>query len=148
MEKMPKTLSDLAKDMETLSANLTKEVSRCSVETALTIHNELTAVTPVDTSTALSNWDVSVGTLQAEFHEPWIMGKRGSTKLASKRFSDNEANVVLQDKLPGQTIFISNSADYIKKLNDGSSSQEPAGFVERSILLGKLNIKNFKLKLR
>lgn len=144
---MGKTLLDLASRMDKLAASLKLEASRCAIETALIIHHNLTLVNPVDTSTALSNWDIFIGSYETNPHEPYYMGKRGSTKLASMHFANKEALGILQTKLPGEPIFIVNSLDYIQKLNDGSSSQEPAGFVERSILLGKRHIKEFKVRL-
>jgi len=143
-----KTLADLADKMKKTAANLNLEVSRCTIEAARVIHHNLTEATPVDTSTALSNWDISVGTLNGERHEAWFYGKKGSTKLRSMNAANIEADVRLKTKKANQSIFISNSVDYIKNLNDGSSKQEPAGFVERAILLGRKSVQNFKMKLR
>jgi hypothetical protein len=144
---MAKTLLDLAVTMDKLAASLTLEGSRAAIETALVIHHNLTQVTPVDTSTALSNWDIFIGSYENNPHEPYFMGKRGSTKLASARKADSEAFINLSTKKPGETIFIVNSLDYITKLNDGSSRQEPAGFVERAITLGRKHLKEFKVNL-
>ena len=38
---------------------------------------------------------------------------------------------------PGNLLQLSNNADYIGDLNNGSSYQAPAGFIEGSILLAK-----------
>ena len=144
---MAKTLRDLASRMDRLAASLTLEGSRCAVETAKIIHHNLTLNTPVDTSTALSNWDIFIGSYESDSHEPYVMGKKGSTKLASMGFANKEAELRLSEKKPGETIFIVNSLDYIRKLNDGSSKQAPAGFVEAAIIVGKEFAKNFKINL-
>lgn len=142
------TLLDLAKRMERVAAGLQSEASRCAVGVAVAVHHNLTDVTPVDTSTALSNWDVSLGGLSGEFHEPYFMGKKGSTELASERAANAKALEDLKNKKPGESIFISNSTPYIKDLNNGTSKQEPAGFVHRAVLVGRLAVKKFKFKLR
>lgn len=141
-------LNDLANRMRELPGILASESSRCAVEATTVVHHQLTHVTPVDTSQALSNWDISIGTLNGEFHEPYFPGNKGSTKLASEKAANTEAVFRLKEKKPGQAIFISNGANYIDRLNNGSSKQEPAGFVERASSVGKQSIKKFKMKLR
>jgi hypothetical protein len=144
---MLKTLHDLALDMDKLAVTLKLEGNRCAIESALIVHHNLTEITPVDTSTALSNWDVFIGSYEKTPHEPYFMGKRGSTKLKSMRFANKEAALILSEKKPGESIFIVNAVDYIEKLNGGSSTQAPAGFVERAIMLGQKYVKNFKIDL-
>ena len=142
------TLYDLANRMDRIAGSLESEASRCAVGVAVAVHHNLTGVTPVDTSTALSNWDISLGGISGEFHEPYFMGSKGSTELASERAANAKALDDLKNKKPQESIFISNSTPYIKNLNNGSSKQEPAGFVYRAVLVGRLAVKKFKMTLR
>jgi len=141
------TLLSLATRMRNLTGSLANEASRCAVETAIAIQKDLTLVTPVDTSTALSNWDITIESPANNFHEPYFIGKKGSTKLRSASKAQQTGIEVLANKKAGQTIFITNNAPYIRKLNNGSSSQEPAGFVQRSVIIGKKVARKFKVKL-
>ena len=97
---------------------------------ATNITEELMENTPVDTGFCASNWIPSKG-------DPF-------EGLAGSKTSRNDVNV---DKGPQQSglsslesytledgdIFITNNTDYIQKLNSGSSTQAPAGFIETAI---------------
>ena len=58
-----------------------------------------------------------------------------------------DAMAVIEKAKPGVPIFITHNLLYIRALNAGSSSQAPAGFVERSALIGRNIAKNAKLKV-
>ncbi|MCM1497284.1 MAG: hypothetical protein NC124_02345 [Clostridium sp.] len=97
---------------------------------ATDITAELMVNTPIDTGFCASNWVASKG-------EPF-------TGLAGSRTSHSDVTV---DRNPQQSglsslqsytlndgdIYITNNTDYIQKLNSGSSTQAPAGFVETAI---------------
>ncbi|WLJ71046.1 hypothetical protein [Sphingomonas phage Kimi] len=99
---------------------------------------ELVYVTPVDTSQALSNWQVNLGNPAPDELPPYYAGSRGSTAGASSRQAIEEGFRELTYKKPGQPIFLSNLVDYIKKLDEGSSSQFPGGFVPRALLVFRI----------
>ena len=143
---MAKTLFDLAKSLEKRAAELPTKVSGVAVSAALAIIDDLSKVTPVDTSQAVSNWQVSLGSKTSSKLPPHLPGERGSTKSPSSKQTREKARIVLQSKRPGVTIFISNVLPYIRRLNDGYSKQAPAGFVERSRLIGKKTIKKSKIR--
>lgn len=145
---MTKTLADLASRMDKLAATLTLEGSRCAIEVAMTVTRDLAYKTPVDTSNALSNWQGSLNAPNLSEIDPHLPGVKGSTKIRSANATIDVMQDVLEDKKPGETIFIANAVPYIGRLNRGSSQQEPAGFVERAALLGRRQVKKFKLKLR
>ena len=142
---MSKTLLDLAHFLEYKANAISREASDTSKRVALAIVQNLTAVTPVDTSTALSNWHVSLHFPVDITIPPHSFGHLGSTKAQSAGQTIGEARNVLSNKRPGDKLYISNNVDYIQKLNEGSSKQEPAGFVERAIIVGRLKGKSFKL---
>ena len=134
------SLKDLAKNMYDLAASLDKKASDAAVKTAEAILEDLVYVTPVDTSKALSNWQVTTGlrrTLLSGAIPPYYPGKHGSTYQQSAAAALEEGKKVLQSKKPGDRILISNVLPYIRRLNDGWSAQTPAGFVERAVLLGR-----------
>ena len=111
-------------------------------EAAEVILTRLVQDTPVDTSAALSNYNVT-----SEFPTPAIFpavapGVAGSTFSTSSQATIGEGVGKISSSKPGQSIFISNFIDYLQYLNDGSSVQAPAGFVETSVLKGRLLIRD------
>jgi hypothetical protein len=84
-------------------------------------------MTPEDTGHAKSNWIPSVGTADRSVH-----GSQEAVSTSSQTTGLGELKTL---KL-GQPIFISNNVDYLEDLNDGSSRQAPAGFVEIAIQAG------------
>lgn len=145
---MSKTLADLALTMDKLAATLTLEGSRCAIEVAMVVGRDLAYKTPVDTSNALSNWQGSLNAPNLSEINPHLPGRKGSTKIRSANATIEALKDVLEDKKPGETIFISNAVPYIADLDRGTSTQEPAGFVERAKVIGRQKVKNFKVKLR
>ena len=100
--------------------------------------NELIKNTPVDTGRARSNWQASLSTPNKSNIEPFNEGKKlgkGETANASK--AQSAANSEIGKHIPHQDIYITNNLKYIGILNDGSSEQEPALFVERAIKFGQ-----------
>lgn len=140
-----KNLGDLAKSMAKLAVNLPIEVNRLSIACAETILFDLVKKTPVDTSNALSNWIVSLGSIYGREIPPHFYGSMGSTYNESSNMAYQLGKNALQEKFSGESIFISNSVDYIVDLNNGTSKQEPAGFVYRAYLLGKLEVDRWRL---
>ncbi|MCY1553030.1 hypothetical protein D9M68_894720 [compost metagenome] len=107
---------------------------------------DLAYKTPVDTSNALSNWQLTLDSPATDEIKPYFPGHMGSTQRASAAQTVNEARSRLGAKKPGQPIYITNNVPYIEQLNNGSSKQAPAGFVERSILIGRKLIAKFRIK--
>lgn len=143
---MAKTLLDLASSLEKRAAKLNSEAARISIETASAILGDLVYATPVDSSKALSNWQVSLGSKISSSIDPHYPGKQGSTYNASASTALEIGRKILLSKQPGVTIYISNVLPYIQRLNDGYSKQTPAGFVERATLIGRRQIKKAKLR--
>lgn len=143
-----KTLLDLAKNMEALPEKVEQSASDLACEVARKVQSDLVTVTPVDESTALSNWMLTV-------EEPWLvelpahfLGSQGSTRSESINAALQQGEQQLKLKKPGEPIFITNNAPYIRELNDGSSNQAPAGFVERAVLFGRKLAESVGIKIK
>lgn len=142
------TLLDLANRMQKLKEEIPQAASDLASSVARVIHKDLVTVTPVDTSKALSNWVLTI-------EEPWavelpahVEGEAGSTQEESGQLALAAGEQQLALKKPGDTIFIQNNAPYIRRLNDGYSAQEPAGFVERAVLLGRKTSERLGVKVK
>lgn len=141
---MAGNLLDLATRLELRAMRYELAASMLAEEVAREIVKDLANVTPVDTSKALSNWVTTIGAPSASNIDAYSVGDKGSTQSTSAAETIAQAENALQAKRPGQTIYITNNLPYIKRLNEGYSKQEPAGFVERAVLIGRIVIKNFK----
>lgn len=143
----------MANDLLSLANSLEKKIkaietaaSKSAADMALTIVGDLAYKTPVDTSQALSDWQVTLGEPAAGKIGAHFPGTKGSTRNASAAETINLAKAVLAKKKPGQPIYITNNQPYIRRLNDGYSQQAPAGFVERAVLIGRKMAAKFKIK--
>lgn len=144
---MGRTLLDLAKDMQKLPDKIEAGASRIVVSVVKAIDRDVVAHTPVDITTAESNWQASLNS-PAAFELPAIYpGSGGSTASESATAAIAHVDRTLADKKPGEAVFLSNLLDYIVPLNNGTSKQEPRGFVERATLVGRLTAKRSKLEL-
>ena len=143
---MAGTLADLAIRLNARATEIEQVASATAVNVALAVVKDLTEVTPVDTSKALSNWITTLDNPATTNIDPYSVGKAGSTQAASAAEALAQATQALQSKRPGQVIYITNNLPYIQRLNEGYSKQQPAGFVERALLIGRILVKNFKLR--
>lgn len=101
--------------------------------------------TPVDESTALSNWVASLGGGLTVFPLPaYVLGKAGSTKGASAGEAWEAAVATIALAKPGEPIYLSNVVPYIGELNRGSSSQHPGGFDRIAVNVGKASLRGFR----
>lgn len=142
-------LLDLSKKFKDASDNLADNVNEVTKKVASTILNDLVTVTPVDTSQALSNWQVSLKEPipKSDKVGPYYPGEGGNTAGQSANIAFGVGETELEKRKQGDSIYISNVLPYIKRLNEGHSSQEPAGFVERSVLLARVYLQNADFKL-
>lgn len=78
--------------------------------------------TPVDTGNARWNWWCSIGNIDYK--------NESHPNLAVDWSRANSAFISVK---AGDTLYVSNSTPYIKRLNEGWSKQAPARFVEMTI---------------
>jgi hypothetical protein len=106
----------------------------------------LVTETPVDTTAAMSNWEVSFdGPVQRFFPlPPYVPGNANASALEAMRIGF----AAIDAKQPGQSIWLSNSIDYIETLDAGSSTQKPMGWtagvhivIRRALELGTGNVR-------
>jgi len=134
---MTQTLREFARSFTALANQGNFGGNEVKKQVVIAVVRNLVNVTPVDTSQALSNWIVAVGSKSYARIQPYAFGQRGSTQEISAAYAVAEAMKVLENVKPGQAVYISNNLPYIRKLNDGSSTQEPANFVARAELIGR-----------
>jgi hypothetical protein len=136
------TLADLANRMQTLAERVPLSGNRVAVQVATALEQQLVVETPVDTSKALSNWQVATGEQPQAPIPPYFAGLQGSTRASSAEAAINAANAALRAKKPGSSVWVSNLLPYIQRLNQGWSKQAPAGYVDAAIIKAQLVIAN------
>ncbi len=120
------------------------ELAKAGVDAML---EESVEITPVDESTALSNWQVSLGAPPPSAIRAHVLGRRGSTRGASAEKTLADGRNELQYKKPGQSIFFSNLTPYIGDLDKGTSRQFAGGFVPRFLIVFRLAVQDAKKRL-
>ena len=109
-----------------IKSELTEDISREVRKLGIRIDQGVVLGTPVDTGRARANWLVGIGTAPAGTTESLDQGGNSSIQTAISVIGNYPA-----DKLPA--LWIVNNLPYIGRLNDGSSEQAPAKFVEAAI---------------
>lgn len=137
-------LLKLAKKLEELAKGFDKSSGKTTEKIALTILGQLVYSTPVDSSKALSNWQLNVGSPIKFKIDAYFPGEFGSSQKQSAQAALEAAKKALQGRKSGEPIYITNNLPYINRLNDGHSKQTTPGFIERAILLGRRSVRGQK----
>lgn len=117
-----------AKSIEVAVDNLVKKV-------ALTADQTVVLATPVDTGRARSNWITTIDAPNSGTIDPYSPGdKLGIGETANAQAAIDQAKSVIQTRMKGQSIHITNNLEYIGELNGGSSKQAPENFVGKAVL--------------
>lgn len=123
-----KRMKSLGQAVEHNSREGVKQIARATV-------TELIARTPVLSGQAASNWQVGLGGRPTT-------PKFGYTDIPAARAL---ALATIEQRQAGQNVYISNLMPYIGRLNDGYSSQAPAGFVEAALVVARRVARNIRL---
>lgn len=97
---------------------------------SLDITSNLIESTPVDTGWARANWIPSVTTPEEGTDGTRAAAEAGNVSTGKQ--TAGQVKLGLYQLAQGQ-VFVANNVPYILRLNDGSSSKAPAGFVEAAI---------------
>lgn len=146
-------LSTLATRFRKIADDLPNRVSKLAADTALEVVSELVSQppsgTPVDTSQAESNWQIGIGAAPQSMLKPYFPGAGGSTQGESAEAVIEAAAEMLKRKKPGETIYISNVAPYIRRLAyEGHSKQSPPGWVEAAVLIGRMYVAKTRVRFQ
>lgn len=152
---MANTLGELSRQMRQLADTLPERANEAKQTLASTINADLLRVTPVDTGQAISNWQVTLDAPATEPRPPYAPAHEGYmkqtegvkswahkadpevTRQANSAPASEAAKATIDSALPGQPIYVTNPVEYIELLDQGHSSQTPALFVDRAIILGQ-----------
>ena len=139
------TLLDLAKRVESIRDGVTETSNKLKIQAATKMLEYLVKETPVDTTEALSNWQIGIGRPVNSELPPYAKGKGGSTASVSRNAAIHVGTQKLLTAKPGQAVYLSNLVPYIRRLNNGYSKPPGCCFVEAAILIGRNFVKSVKL---
>lgn len=124
----------LSVEVRTTIGALESTIERIVKQVTLEAVAILTEDTPRDTGWARTNWIPRIG-------GP-IDGAAGDRESVATSASAQQSGVasVATYRLPMGKVYITNHVPYIQRLNEGSSRQAPAGFVERSLVAAVTSI--------
>jgi len=140
-------LRELDRRMLAYKRAIPQAASDLAASVARVVHKDLVVTTPVDVSTAVSNWQLTLEPVLNISIPAYIPGSEGSTHDDSAQMALLQGEQQLEQKKPGMPIYLTNNLPYIRRLNDGYSKQTPAGFVERAELLGRKTAERLGLQL-
>lgn len=84
-------------------------------------------VTPVDTGAAISNWQVGINVTPTGVLPPYVPGRFRSTALENLNATIKAGQSLIDSSKPGDVLHLANNLEYIVDLNNGTSTQAPAG---------------------
>jgi hypothetical protein len=116
--------------MKKRASNIIKNADQLVRRCALATDGAVVLATPVDTGRARGNWQMEVNT-------PFV-GETGRLSTSGQESIEQAKAKAAQYKggTPHAALYITNNVPYIGKLNEGSSAQAPAGFVEQAVMVG------------
>lgn len=126
-------------EIRAVMSDLKKFTTRVVQKITLSVNGVLVKTTPRDTSWARNNWIPEIGHAYSG-----TAGTREAAEQGSIDTGSREAGVVKVltiYSINNGPIYITNNVPYIGDLNDGSSKQAPAGFVQLSIAKGIENVR-------
>lgn len=120
--------------MKRLSKEAAAKTNRFVRKVAIIVDQNVVLATPVDTGRARSNWIVSVSSPETNEIDPYQPGEQlGVGESGNAQSAINQALGQIAVRKNNQDIFIQNNVEYVKYLNEGSSKQAPANFVQLAI---------------
>ncbi len=136
-----------AKRMYRLHDDIEKRTNEITKHAAKTCLEALVVNMPVDTSQAVSNWQVSLGSPNMTSIPPHFPGKHGNTRGASSAQTLAIGRTIIDAKQPGigTPIHITNAVDYIESIDADSSmpgfAAKGVGAANRYLAKAKLGLK-------
>ena len=138
------SLKTLANRMERLNRQLPRQVNEIARDVATVVLHTIIRETPVDTSLAISNWQVGLGEANMSNIPTNFPGIGGSTRSQAYAETLAVGRVYIAGKRPGMELHISNGLEYIQKIDNVSSSP---GFKDAALRAGREELEKAKIKL-
>src|ERR1044072_8825569 len=137
-------MSDLQKRMDDLYKRKVEDCLEKAVRlTALSVFTEVVINTPVGNpdlwknpapkgyagGTARQSWNIDINVVNVKITE-------AKDELSRSYDGSDKALAAIAKFKLNDTVYIANSVPYIRRLNDGWSTQAPAGFIDAAVQVG------------
>lgn len=117
-----------------------KEIAKFIAEAAIDVVSSVAQQTPIKSGQAQANWLTAIG---KQFSYYIANAEDNSGWYDSVEWARNALKTVKYNDV----IHITNNVPYIVKLNQGTSAQAPALFVQMAVLQASYHLKGFKIDL-
>lgn len=115
------TLEDLEKNIRAWAKLIPQNASNIVAKAAIAGLQAVVVSNPVDTGRSRGNYFININAATTNFIE-------------SRRESVGPGIAVANTIQPDDELHLNNNTSYINKLNNGSSAQAPAGFIEDAVV--------------
>lgn len=139
------SLDGFARRMDRLSVRVADNADKMVRRVVLVVDQAVVSETPIDTGSARSNWIVKSGSPSARTIKAYSPGTKGSTEAANVAGALQQAQAVVANYKGNVAIHITNNLDYIEALNNGTSRQASANYVEVATQVAVLAVKQANL---
>lgn len=109
-------------------------------EAAAAGHKAIVEATPVDTSLAVSNWQLTLGAPAFGVVKPVVTSVKGSGEASAKSIMKAKGIQTLHGYQTG-SIFITNKVPYIGYIEHGSRTIRPYGMVAKGLQAMRVRVK-------
>ena len=132
--------ADFRSRMNLRATQVKAQVQRKIIRYGTALLQTLVANTPILTGQAKANWQAVIGNPTGSFigvggptNDPRDLAHRLPQTVDWASYAQQAQNVIDGFEV-GQVLIIYSNLPYIERLNEGSSRQAPAGFVQSSIM--------------
>lgn len=132
------TPSEFRLRMARLGAKVAENADKTVRKAAMAVDQAVVIATPVDTGRARANWLAALDVATSNTTD-------GTDKGGARAIAAARAIIAGYDGDVNLEVHITNNLEYIGRLNDGSSYQAPAGFVQQATRRGVSAVKGAKL---
>jgi uncharacterized protein CbrC (UPF0167 family) len=135
------SLGDFGRHMRShVARKVESETARFIADAAVEVVRDVASSTPIRTGQAQANWLTAIG---KQFSYYIANAGANNAWYDSMQWAQN----ALQTVKYNDVIHITNNVPYIVKLNQGSSTQAPALFVQMAVLRATYRLKGFTFDL-
>lgn len=125
--QMPTVVAKLVKDVQ----EGVDEAVKLIVEDGV---NKMADSTPVDTTRAVSNWIVTIGSPASGEVPPHVPGSKGGTGApAARAATKGRAKAAVSGLRGAKAVYITNNVPYIGVLEYGDAKHRPSGMVSKGL---------------
>lgn len=132
------TENEFAKRLGAIGTKVAENADKLVRKVAMAIDRTVVMATPVDTGRARANWIAALNT-------PHLSTTTNVSPSGSEPMEQAAGVIAGYDGDKDAEIHITNNLPYIGPLNNGSSAQAPANFVQIAVRKGTAQVKGAKL---